>query len=62
MQDYPNEETLMIHIIRSRYGIVEFDQKAIEEIAPLLQDASNTLVFLSSKSFEKECQKKDYWY
>lgn len=52
----------MTHIIRSRYGIVEFDQKAIEEIAPLLQDASNTLVFLSSKSFEKECQKKDYWY
>jgi hypothetical protein len=36
MNEYPDKETLMTHIIRSRYGIVEFDKKSIEEIAPLL--------------------------
>jgi hypothetical protein len=48
MSEYPDDLTLMTHIIRSRYGIVEFDKKAIAEIGPLLLDDSNTLVFIAS--------------
>ena len=62
MSDYPDEQTLMTHIIRSKYGIVEFDKDSIAQIGPLLLDDKNTLVFIASKDFEQECTKKEYWY
>ena len=51
----------MSYLIRNRYGPVEFDKEETVKFAKLLADPSNTITFVSSKSFEG-LAKTEKWY
>lgn len=51
------------HILRHRYLQDEFDAKRIQEMAELIADPANSLIFLQSKKFEdSELNKSEDWY
>jgi len=52
------------YLLRNRFGPIEFDKEKTKELARLISDYRNTVVFFSSKSFEgnKTLNQKEKWY
>ena len=51
------------HLIRNKYGPIEFDKERTKQYSDLLANPKNCLIFLSSKEFEKEkFETIQYWY
>jgi len=61
MISFKNDED-MAHLLRKKYGPQQFDKERTKEIAGLMASSENTLIFLSSKSFEGENMEKERWY
>jgi len=61
MQSFKTPED-MAHLLRCNYGPQENDKERCKEIAGIMANSENTLIFLSSKSFESENMEKERWY
>lgn len=62
MQKFEAEQDIP-HLLRHRFVADEFVKKRIQEIATAFVKPSNTLMFLTSKSFdEATLLQKEKWY
>jgi secreted Zn-dependent insulinase-like peptidase len=52
----------MSYLLRYKYGPESFDKERNKEIAGIMASSANTLIFLSSKSFEGDNMDKERWY
>ena len=54
MQDYRDDQQKMDNLLRLMYGPIEFDKERTTQLAQMLSNPDYSMIFLSSKLFEKD--------
>ena len=60
MQEF-SDDLGMKHLLRSKYGPLKIDSERLQQLADLIADPSNCVIFHQSKSFENLAN-KEYYY